>query len=144
MVLYDKISAQSTTIKFFLSATIVKLFSNQSEVKALPEGCDSIFSTPNNHENTSQACIFAALVACVFADEKALPAADYKAEQPKQAPGPDPKEVYHKLGHQQLYVNKAAAHRGEIQPQFYSPGIMVKFCICRKSIFTGRNEVGPR
>ena len=51
------------------------------------------------------------LVACVFADEKAAPAADYKAEEPKQAP----REVYHKLGHQQLYVNKAAAHRGKIQ-----------------------------
>ena len=53
-------------------------------------------------------------MACVFADEKAAPAAGYKVEEPKQAPGPDPKEVYHKLGHQQLYVNKAAAHRGKI------------------------------
>ena len=69
-------------------------------------------------------------MACVFADEKAAPAADYKAEEPKQAPGLDPKEVYYKLGHQQLYVNKAAAHRGKIQLQFNSPGIMVKFCIC--------------
>ena len=48
--------------------------------------------------------IFVALVACVYSQD---------AEEPQQAPGPDPVAVYKELGQKQLKVNKVAAYSGK-------------------------------